>query len=176
MRLFVDTILLAYTISAFYLVLLCLWNEPRVQSVLQVISDLLLVSLLVYITGGVDSALNFLYPMVIIVASILWPRVWAYLTSALAFILYGTVLELCYFQVVPSYSTTHPGIRTLQGIIFVNLFGYLAVAYLAGLLATKLRQADTRLEHTRGALAGLQSLHENVIQPTGNGLMTTGLD
>jgi len=176
MRLFVDTILLAYTISAFYLVLLRLWNEPRVQSVLQVISDLLLVSLLVYITGGVDSSLSFLEPLVIIVASILLPRVWAYLTSALAFILYGTVLELCYFQVVPSYSTTHPGIRTLQGIIFVNLFGYLAVAYLAGLLATKLRQADKRLEYTRGALESLQALHENIIQSTSNGLMTTGLD
>src|SRR6266704_2701365 len=176
MRLFVDTILLAYTISAFYLVLLRLWNEPRVQSVLQVISDLLLVSLLVYITGGVDSSLNFLYPLVIIVASILLRRVWGYLTAAVAFILYGTVLELCYFQIVPSYSATHPGIRTLQGIIFVNLFGYAAVAYLAGLLAAKLRQADTRFEHARGALENLQALHENIIQSTSNGLITTGLD
>src|SRR6266849_11186685 len=176
MRLFVDTILLAYTISAFYLVLLRLWNEPRVQSVLQVISDLLLVSLLVYITGGVDSSLNFLYPLVIIVASILLPRLWAYLTSALAFLLYGTVLELCYFQIVPSYSVTHPGIRTLQGIIFVNLFGYLAIAYLAGLLAAKLRQADKRLEYTRGELLSLQALHENIIRSTSSGLITTGLD
>src|SRR5438876_12271406 len=176
MRLFVDTILLAYTISAFYLVLLRLWNEPRVQSVLQVISDLLLVSLLVYITGGVDSSLNFLYPLAIIVASVLLPRTWAYLTAALAFILYGTVLELCYFEIVPSYATTHPGLRTLQAIIFVNLFGYLAVAYLAGLLSAKLRQADTRLEHTRGALENLQALHETIIQSTSNGLITTGLD
>src|SRR5216683_2200628 len=169
MRLFVDTILLAYTISAFYLVLLRLWNEPRAQSVLQVISDLLLVSLLVYITGGVDSSLNFLYPLVIVVAAILLPRTWAYLTSALAFLLYGTVLELCYFQIVPSYSVTHPGIRTLQGIIFVNLFGYLAIAYLAGLLASKLRQADKRLEYTRGELLSLQALHENIIRSTGRG-------
>ena len=49
-----------------------------------------LVTLVVYATGGVDSSLNFLYPLVIIVASILLPRVWAYLTAALAFILYGT--------------------------------------------------------------------------------------
>jgi two-component system sensor histidine kinase PilS (NtrC family) len=155
MRLFVDAILLAYTISAFYLVLLHLWKELKVQSVLQVISDLLLVSLLIYITGGVDSSLNFLYPLVIVVATILLPRAWAYLTSALAFLLYGAVLELCYFQIIPSYSVTHPGISTLQGIIFVNLFGYLAIAYLAGLLAAKLRQADTRLESTRGELLSL---------------------
>src|SRR5262249_55518021 len=65
---------------------------------------------------------------------------------------------------------------TLQAIIFVNLCGYAAVAYLAGLLATKLRQADTRLEDARGALENLQALHENIIQSTSNGLITTGLD
>ncbi len=176
MRLFVDAILLAYTVSAFYLVLLHLWKELRAQSVLQVITDLLLVSLLIYITGGVDSSLNFLYPLVIVVATILLPRTWAYLTSALAFLLYGAVLELCYFQIVPSYSVTHPGIRTLQGIIFINLFGYLAIAYLAGLLAAKLRQADKRLEYTRGELLSLQALHENIIRSTSSGLITTGLD
>ncbi len=175
-RLFVGSILLAYTVSFFYLLLLRYGGKLKVQSVLQVISDLLLVSLLVYITGGVDSSLNFLYPLAIIVASVLLPRTWAYLTAALAFILYGTVLELCYFEIVPSYASTHPGLRTLQAIIFVNLFGYLAVAYLAGLLSTKLRQADTRLEYTRGALENLQALHENTIQSTSNGLITTGLD
>jgi two-component system sensor histidine kinase PilS (NtrC family) len=106
----------------------------------------------------------------------LLPRAWAYLTSALAFLLYGAVLELCYFQIIPSYSVTHPGIKTLQGIIFVNLFGYLAIAYLAGLLAAKLRQADKRLEYTRGELLSLQALHENIIRSTSSGLITTGLD
>src|SRR5207249_3382485 len=175
-RLFVGTILLAYGVSFLYLALLKIGNKLQLQSALQVISDLLFVSLLVYITGGVDSSLNFLYPLVIIVASILLRRQWGYLTAAVAFILYGTVLELCYFQIVPSYSATHPGIRTLQAIIFVNLFGYAAVAYLAGLLAAKLRQADTRFEHARGALENLQALHENIIQSTSNGLITTGLD
>ncbi len=175
-RLFVGTILLAYGVSFLYLALLKIGNKLQLQSALQVISDLLFVSLLVYITGGVDSSLNFLYPLVIIVASILLRRQWGYLTAALAFILYGTVLELCYFQIVPSYSSTHPGIRTLQGIIFVNLFGYAAVAYLAGLLAAKLRQADSRFEHAQGALENLQALHENIIQSTSNGLITTSLD
>jgi two-component system sensor histidine kinase PilS (NtrC family) len=176
LRLFADTILLAYTISAFYLVLLHFWEEVKPQSVLQVISDLLLVSLFVYVTGGVDSSLNFLYPLVIIVANILLPRVWAYLTAALAFILYGTVLELSFFGVVPSFSVTHPGIRTLQSIIFVNLFGFLTIAYLAGLLSDKLRQTDKRLAYFRGELESLQALHENIVQSTSDGLITTGLD
>jgi two-component system, NtrC family, sensor histidine kinase PilS len=176
LRLFVTVILLWYAIAIFHLLLLAFWQEYRVQSLLQVITDLALVSLVIYATGGIDSSFNFLYPLVIIVASILLPRTWAFLTAALAFILYGTVLELTYFGIVPSYSTTHPELKSLQAIILVNLFGYLAVAYLAGQLATKLRQVDVKLKHTSGALEDLQALHENIIQSITGGLITTGLD
>ncbi|HXM64018.1 MAG TPA: ATP-binding protein [Terriglobales bacterium] len=176
LRLFVDAILLWYTISIFYVLLLSFWRDYHIQAVLQVLTDLALVTLVVYATGGVDSSLNFLYPLIIIVACILLPRVWAYLTAALAFILYGTVLELTYFAIIPSYSTTHPEMKALQAIIFVNLFGYLAVSYLAGLLANKLRQVDVKLKHTSGELENLQALHENIIQSITGGLITTGLD
>lgn len=175
-RVFIVAVLLAYSISVFHLALLQFWREFRLQSILQIATDLLLVSLLIYVTGGVDSSLNFLYPLVIIVASILLSRRWAYVTAGVAFILYGAVLELCFFQVIPSYSSTHPGLRTLQGIVVVNLFGYAAIAYLAGLLAAKLRQTDTRLQRTRGALENLQALSESIIRSTSNGLITTSLD
>jgi two-component system sensor histidine kinase PilS (NtrC family) len=174
--LFVSSMLLWYTFSVFYLVLLSFWKEYRIQSLLQVITDLALVTAVVYVTGGVDSSFNFLYALVIIVACILLPRLWAYLTAALGFLLYGTVLDLTYFEIVPSYSTTHPGWRTLQGIIFINLFAYLAVAYLTGLLVSKLRQVDVKLKYTSGALEDLQALHENIIQSISGGLITTGLD
>ena len=176
LRLFVTVVFLWYTISLFYVLLLSFWQEYRIQSLLQVLTDMVLVSLVIYATGGVDSSFNFLYPLVIIVACILLPRVWAYLTAALAFILYGTVLELTYFEVIPSFSTTHPELKTLQAIILVNLSGYLAVAYLAGLLASKLRQVDVKLKDTSGALENLQALHENIIQSITEGLITTGLD
>jgi len=96
--------------------------------------------------------------------------------AALAFILYGTVLDLNYYAVVPSYCTTHPGLKALQGIIFVNLFAFLAVAYLASLLTAKLRQARVQLKDTSGALENLQALHENIIHSISSGLITTGLD
>src|SRR6202035_5741472 len=163
LRLFLSTILLWFTISLFYVLLLSLWQEHRLQASLQVLTDLVMVSLVVHETGGWDSSLNFLYPLVIIVAGILLPRVWAHLVAALAFILYGTVLELNYYGVVRSYCTTHPELKALQAIILVNLFAYLAVAYLGGLLAAKLRQVRVELKDARGALENLQALHENII-------------
>jgi two-component system, NtrC family, sensor histidine kinase PilS len=176
LRSFVNTMLLWYALSLFYILLLSFWEEQRVQAVLQVVTDLVLVSLVVHFTGGWDSSLNFLYPLVIIVACILLPKVWAYLTSALAFILYGCVLELNYYAVVPSFATTHPELKALEAIIFVNLFAYLAVAYLAGLLAAKLRQVDVQLKDASGALESLQALHENIIQSISGGLITTDVD
>jgi two-component system sensor histidine kinase PilS (NtrC family) len=176
MRLFITTILLWYSLSLFYVLLLSFWEEHRLQASLQVLTDLIMVSVVVHETGGWDSSLNFLYPLVIIVASVLLPRVWAQLVAALAFILYGSVLELNYYAVVPSYCTTHPGTKALQAIIFVNLFAFLAVAYLAGLLTSKLRQVRVQLKDTSGALESLQALHENIIHSISSGLITTGLD
>jgi two-component system sensor histidine kinase PilS (NtrC family) len=175
-RLFLGTILLWFSISLFYVILLSFWEEHRLQATLQVVTDLIMVTLVVHETGGWDSSLNFLYPLVIIVAGILLPRAWARLIAAVAFILYGTVLELNYYGVVRSYCTTHPALKTLQGIIGVNLFAYLTVAYLAGLLVAKLREARVELKDASGALEDLQILHENIIQSISSGLITTGLD
>jgi two-component system sensor histidine kinase PilS (NtrC family) len=176
MRLFLSTILFWFSLSLFYVLLLSVWQEHRLQASLQVLTDLFLVSLVIHETGGWDSSLNFLYPLVIIVASVLLTPVWAQLVAALAFILYGMVLELNYYGVVPSYCTTHPSFKALQAIIFVNLFAFLTVAYLAGLLTAKLRQVGVQLKDTSGALENLQALHENIIQSISSGLITTGLD
>ena len=174
--LFVSTILLWFTLSVFFLVLLSFWKEYRLQAVVQVLTDLALITAIVYETGGVDSSFNFLYALVIIVACICLPRAWAYLTAAGSFLLYGAVLEVTYFEVVRSYASTHPDWRALQAIILINLFAYFAVAYLTSLLAAKLRQVDVKLKYTSGALEDLQALHENIIQSISGGLITTGLD
>lgn len=176
LRLFLGTMLLWYTLSLFYVVLMRFWREHRLQASLQVLTDLVMVSFVVHETGGWDSSLNFLYPLVIIVAGILLPRIWAHLFAALGFILYGTVLELNYYGVVKTYCTTHPELKALQGIILVNLFAFIAVAYLAGQLVSKLRQVRTELKDASGALEDLQILHENIIQSISSGLITTGLD
>jgi len=173
---FVSTMVLWYAISVVYVLLLSFWREDRAQSAIQVLTDLALTTLLVEVTGGVDSSFNFLYPLIIIVACILLPRMWAYLMAAVSFLLYGAVLELNYFGALPVYGSAHLDWKSLQGIIFINLFAYLTVAYLAGKLVTKLRQAGAELQDASGALKDLQALHQNIIQSISGGIITTGLD
>ena len=173
---FLTGMVLWFVLSLFFIFLVSVWREHRLQAILQVLADLAMVTLVVHVTGGIDSSLNFLYPLVIVVACMLLPRIWSYLIAALAFILYGTILELDYFMVIPSYSNSHPKLKALQVVIFVNLFAYFAIAYLAGLLMSKLRQVDVQLKDASGALENLQALHENIVQSMSGGVITTGLD
>jgi len=173
---FLTAMVLWFVLSLFFLFLVSVWTEHRLQAMLQVLSDLAMVTLVVHLTGGIDSSLNFLYPLVIIVACMLLPRAWGYLSAALAFILFGTILELDYYGVIPSFSNSHPKLRALQVVIFVNLFAYFAIAYLAGLLVAKLRLVDVQFKDASGALQNLQALHENIVQSMSEGVITTGLD
>ncbi len=173
---FLTGMLLWFALSIFFLLLVSVWSEYRPQAMIQVIADLVMVTLVVHVTGGIDSSLNFLYPLVIVVAAMLLPRAWAYLSAALAFIFFGAVLELGFYGFIPSYSNSHPKLKALQVVIFVNLFAYFAIAYLAGVLMNKLRQVDVQLQTASGALENLQALHENIVQSMSGGVITTGPD
>jgi two-component system, NtrC family, sensor histidine kinase PilS len=176
-HLFVTVILIWYTVSVFFIVLVSVWAEYKLQAITQIFTDLAFVTAVVYVTGGVDTIFNLLYFLVIIVAGILLPRAWAYLTAAVSSILFGGLLELCYFGKLPSYQVSPRGdLKSLTVVVLSNFFGYLAVAHLASALATKLRQAGRELQDKRGELLGLQALHESVVHSIRSGLMTTDLE
>jgi two-component system sensor histidine kinase PilS (NtrC family) len=176
-RLFITVVLVWYTVSVFFIVLGSIWQEHKLQAIIQIFTDLAFVTAVVYVTGGIDTFFNFLYPLAIIVASILLPRYWAYLTAAVSFILFGALLELCYFEKIPTYQFSARGdSKSLQAVILINFFAYLTVAHLSSALTAKLRQAGRELQDKSGELLSLQALHESVIQSLRGGLITTDLE
>jgi len=176
-RLFVTVVLVWYTVSVFFLVLISLWQEYKLQAITQIFADVAFITAVVYVTGGIDTFFNFLYPLMIIVDSILLPRYWAYLTAAISFICFGAMVELCYFDRIPTFQLSPRGdLRPLQILVLVNFFAYLALAHLSSALAAKLRQAGAELQDRSGELLSLQALHENVVHSIRSGLMTTDLE
>src|SRR5512146_1202743 len=176
-RLFEAIIGAWFAVSFFFFVLQSLWNEYRLQAITQIFTDLVFVTAVVYVTGGIDTFFNFLYPLVIIVASMLLPRYWAYLTAAVSFILFGTLLELSFFEKLPTFQTSpRADSKYLLVVILVNFFVYMAVAHLSSMLAAKLRQAGRELQDKSGELLSLQALHENVVHSIRSGLITTDLE
>jgi two-component system sensor histidine kinase PilS (NtrC family) len=177
LRLFETVIIAWFAVSFFFLVLHALWQEHKVQALTQIFTDLFFVTAVVYVTGGVDTFFNFLYPLVIIAASVLLPRYWAYLTAAVSFILFGALLELTFFEKLPSFQTSPRADATyLLLVLLVNLAVFMAVAHLSSMLVAKLRQAGRELRDKSGELLSLQALHENVIHSVRSGLITTDLE
>jgi two-component system sensor histidine kinase PilS (NtrC family) len=173
---FISVILLWYTVGVFFLVLHSVWEEYELQARIQVVSDLALTTALIYITGGIDTSFNFLYPLVIIVASILLPRWWAYLTAAVSFIAFGAILDLSYYQVIRSFSVSRPDLKSVQLVVGVNFFADMAIAYLASNLSAKLRQVGVELHVKSDELQDLQVMQENILHSMRGGLITTDLE
>jgi len=173
--LFVTVIVLWYAVSLLHILLVAIWRDWKLQAKIQILCDLIFTTVVVYVTGGINTSFNFIYPLIIIMAAVLLSQWWAYLTAALSFILLGGTLELAHFEFVRSYAMTHGDLRSLQAVIFINLFAFITVAYLAGKLSNRLRQVGSELQSKSGALENLQALHENIVDSISGGLITTDL-
>ena len=94
----------------------------------------------------------------------------------MSFILFGGTLELSYFDLIHSYSANRPDLKSLQAVIFINLFAFASIAYLANKLASRMRQAEVELKDKSFELENLQVLHEIIVRSISSGLITTDLD
>jgi two-component system sensor histidine kinase PilS (NtrC family) len=174
-RYFLSLILLWYTLSVFYAILRGLELNPYLQAYVQLVVDLALVASIVYVTGSLDSYLVLLYPLAIIVASILLSRVGAFLVSALSFISFAGIANAGYFKLIPTLYPQTLGIWALQVHLTMYLFAFLCTWYLSSYLAETLRRTGVALQDTAGELEELQAFNENIIHSMGGGLLTTDL-
>lgn len=175
-RLFISLMILWYTLAIIYAILLRWMPDAQWHGQLQMVCDLLMITGLVYLTGTQQSYFIWLYPLAIIVASILFSRKITFIIAGVSFILLGSLAELIFYGVLPQVQNVSPGTRQLQTWIFSNLFYFMAVAYLSSLLAHNLRRQGAELEVKRGELQDLQAFNEDIIHSMRGGLLTTDLD
>jgi len=85
-----------YGLTAVYWYLLKKTKQLSFLAYLQTSGDILLVTMLTYLTGGVDSGFSLLYYLTIISSSIILYRRGGYLSASLSSILYGAMLDMQY--------------------------------------------------------------------------------
>src|SRR5580700_1861352 len=146
------------------------------QGVLQVASDVIIISALVYTTGLQESYFISLYLLVIIVTSILFSRRVAFVTTGLCLGILGGMAALAFAGKIPRTFLLEPTPEGLRVWFLSNLFGFLAVAYLSSLLAQSLRRKGIELEEKREELLELQDFTEDIIHSMRGGLLTTDLE
>src|SRR3979490_2069295 len=174
-RFFLPLIIFWITLGILHLILLRWLPQARWHGGLQVAGDVVMISLVVFAAGLQESYFISLYLLVIIVASILFSRQIAFLVTATCFLLLAGMTVLVYTEKIPRTFSTLPTTESLRTWLVMNLLGFLAVAYLASLLAQSLRKKGVELEEKREELLSLQDFTEDIIHSMRGGLITTDL-
>lgn len=174
------------TIITYLLTLLYAIILPRIKNLrrfcyLQITADIFVETGVIYVTGGIESPLSFLYTLSIISAGIIYYRPGIYFIASIASICFGTFIDLEYYNLIhpiyiyPKSDIANEGSYVFY-ITFVTICTFFLVALLTGFLVEKLRLTRKELSEKSGHLQELRAFHENVVESMGSGLLTISMD
>jgi two-component system, NtrC family, sensor histidine kinase PilS len=175
-RMLLPMIVVWYLLALAYFVLQRKFPVARWQAPLEVTGDLLVVTAVVYATGGQDSYFVSLYLLIILMASMLFSRRVVFAVAGAGFVLLGSAVELMFYGLMPRTSVSTPTGHSLESWLGSNLFAFFAVAYLSGLLAQTLRSKGVELAEKSEELKDLQAFNRDIIESMRGGLLTTDLE
>ena len=166
-----------YVLTLIYITLGYAMPSRVVNLAIQIGGDLLVETLLVYFTGGLDSPFSFLYLVSIITASMLLYRRGGLLAASGAVILYGVLVDLMYYGFIPApeQSLFLPVAWTSSRLYFnmaANFSGFYAAALLTSYISEQLQRTSQELDANRQNLAELRALNQNVVESIPSGLIT----
>jgi len=146
---------------------------------LQLATDLLFASALLHYTGGVESAFSFIYLFIVFAAGTLLSRRGSLLFASLTGILYGGLMNLEFYHLLPAAGSTAFAVSRSAGDVLFQLSVHLAAFFLMALfsssLTERLREAGRQLEEQGLDLRNLQTLHRDIIANIPSGVMTVDL-
>jgi two-component system sensor histidine kinase PilS (NtrC family) len=168
----------SYLLSAVYLALLGRIRSPVRLAEVQVYGDIILETVLIYLTGGPYSVFPFLYLVSILTASIVVAPHQSFGVATLAVFLHGLMLGAQFYRWLPP-AAGHPLARNvgMEGsltilLISANFCASFIMAYLGTYLAGRLRQARGEAHRSEVSLAALRALHEDIVHSVASGLLT----
>lgn len=159
-----------YQISACILVLSILYfcyfarfQERIFFGYLQTVIDTILVTAIVFVTGGYDSIFNFLYLVVIIYSSMLLLQKGSIIIATLSCIQYTTIIELEFYKIiVPLYTRVGAAAVLDENHILYRVIIFIvacfAVAILSGILSVQLKSAQKDLKITQQHLRRVEKM------------------
>ena len=172
---------LTYALTVVYILLLRHAEQHRWIVDVQLACDAVIVSALVYLTGGVSSYFTSLYTLPIIAASTIQSQRTGMMVGVLelgGICRPGARRSTWARRRLPVVvgADSRPQERVALFIVGLNIFGFIAVAALSGWLAERLRRTGAALEQTSNQLADLQAFSEHVISSLTGGLATTDIE
>jgi two-component system sensor histidine kinase PilS (NtrC family) len=171
---------LTFALSLAYALALRAQWHPVWNGRVQIALDLMLVTLLVHFTGGLDSVFPFMYIFVVLAAANLLERPAGLTVSIVSSLSYGgLVLAEWTRMIAPAEFVGGLAPHRTAGYalyqVLIHGVAFLAVGILSNHLAYRLRQTGQELEQRGLDLSNLQTLHQAIVANISSGLMSLDL-
>jgi two-component system sensor histidine kinase PilS (NtrC family) len=142
----------------------------------QTIADALIITGIIYITGGGSSVFFPLYVLAVLQAGVMLEKKGGLMAASVCSICYGLLLNMESLWVIPSLSPRLPynSVVMLYKLFLAFLAFYLS-GYLTGYLAEEVRKRGRELLQTKEDYSRLEAFNRDVIQSMQSGLMTVNL-
>ena len=167
---------LIYTLNLLYAFILKKARRLKSFVYFQIAVDLLFISALINVTGGVGSAFALFYYLAIIGASIILYRRGGLIAASASSFLYAFLAVLETYKIVEPLEMVVKSELTHGASLFfnvvMNITGFFLVALLSSFLSEQVRQSSTALKIKEQDYHRLEALHRNIIQSIGSGLLT----
>jgi len=171
-----EIIVATYGLSFCYLFLFSFVKNIKLNVYIQAAWDVVLVTYMVYVTGGTNSIYSVFYNLIIIYAVLFLGRSGGLILASACSIVYGTLLDFEYYRVIdPLYPA--PGVdSSLAGYVFSRIFTHILSFYLIAFLASFVVEQEKKLRsllaEKEDAFEQLDMLHRSIVESVGLGILT----
>lgn len=172
-------LVLTFVFSVAYYLMLKFLDNLRLNIYLQLAVDVILITLLVYLTGSVRSNYSVIYTLVIIYSVIFLGRKGGFIVASAAGISYGLLLDLEFYQLLPAISSLEQDYNLSVGDLFVrilvHILSFYVLAYVSSIVVLQEKKTRSLLAEKESEFDQLDLLFRSIIESVDAGVMTINL-
>jgi two-component system sensor histidine kinase PilS (NtrC family) len=172
-------IISTFIFSIAYSLMLKFLDNLRFNIYLQLVIDVILITLLVYLTGSVRSNYSVIYTLAIIYSVIFLGRKGGFIVASAASISYGLLLDLEFYKLLPSISSLEHDYNLSVGDVFVrilvHILSFYVLAYVSSIVVEQEKKTRSLLAEKESEFDQLDLLFRSIIESVDAGVMTINL-
>ncbi len=167
---------IVYILTFIYSIILKYFKNLFWFAYVQLLLDTILITVVIYTTGGLGSVFNLLYFLAIISGSIILYRKGGIIIASSSSLLYTILICLHYFKLIQPFGTevlhlTEYSDFHFSYLVLVNIWAFYMLAYLVSYLTEQGRKDRVELQNKQKDIDKLEVLNESIIDSMNSGLI-----
>jgi two-component system sensor histidine kinase PilS (NtrC family) len=168
-----------FVLTLFYTILATRLRHSRLFVFTQLLVDQILISSLVFVTGGLESSFIILFYLPIVVSAVILGRLSSLLNALLAIVcllLVTASINTDWIYLSVLFPTSIMPLNTLVYTLILHIVAMSLVAMLSGYLSLMLQKTATTLRIQTRDLMRLQMINDSIVKNIGIGIFTADLE